>query len=246
VSLVDTSTGEVVEIADDATARRLVYLIDNSVTTVNKEVGVLVDRIADALRLKVWIALGHGSWGELVDAQGWEFNPRSSADRKALAIVLRNSGMSYRGIGKLVGATDATIRRDVAGATNVAPEPEAEPTVKPTSEPVKPEPTPEPERVTGTDGKSYPASKPHVETDEERSEREWAQRALDTSNSFGSAVISLGAILDFEDRTLAIADFLSMWTPGAVSKPDTGDWLTPAGLRRIAVLLGTLADEMED
>lgn len=137
MTVVDTTTGELVEIATETHAEHLAAKIDDLVIRVNRVSGDLVETIAEALRLKAWVALGYGSWEQLVEARGWEFSPRTSTDRAALARVMRESGMSYRAIGKLVGAGKSTIERDMATVPDG--------TV--------------PDRITGTDGVERPASR---------------------------------------------------------------------------------------
>lgn len=62
--------------------------------------------------------------------------------RKPLVKRLRADGWSTRRIAEAAGVEEVTVRRDLAGATNDAPE-----------------------RVVGKDGKSYPARRPHVHAD---------------------------------------------------------------------------------
>ena len=138
MSLVDAETGEVVDILDPDSARNLCKRITRQSAKVNVEAGQLVELCAEALKGKAWVALGFGSWADLCDDQGWEFNPRTSTDRAALAQVMRKAGMSFRAIGKVIGASEATIRRD-AGASNDAPA-----------------------EVAGTDGKTYPSTRPDL------------------------------------------------------------------------------------
>ncbi len=126
---------EVVDILDPTTAQTLVERIDEQTATVNTEAGALIELCAEALRGKAWIGAGFGSWVELCEARGWEFNPRTSTDRAALAKVMRESGMSFRAIGKLVGASAATIHADTSGVQNRTPD----------------------DTVTGADGKQYPS-----------------------------------------------------------------------------------------
>src|SRR5690606_19596771 len=109
MTLVNAETGELVDLADEASAVELVARIDAQVSTVNTEAGVLVELCADALRSKAWVSLGYGSWSDLCDSKGWEFRPRTGTDRAALAQVMRENGMSYRAIGKLVGASHQAV-----------------------------------------------------------------------------------------------------------------------------------------
>ena len=117
MSVTESATGEVVQIASHDHAAHLAGKIDDLVVRVNRISGELVEVIAEALRLRAWVALGYGSWERMVEQRGWEFAPRTSTDRAALATILRESGMSYRAIGKLVGASPQTVMRDTADAT---------------------------------------------------------------------------------------------------------------------------------
>jgi SAM-dependent methyltransferase len=137
VTTIYAGTGEVVDILDTREAKRLCSAIDKQNKRVDAESGKLIELIADALHGKAWVALKLGSWAELVEARGWEFSPGTSADRAVLSQVLRQSGMSYRAIGKLIGADEKTVRTDIATAENSAVA----------------------DRVTGINGKSYPAKR---------------------------------------------------------------------------------------
>lgn len=161
MTLVNAETGEVVELADETEARRIADGIGVALARVNVATGDLVEKVATALHRRAWVALGHGSWDDLVAAEGWEFNPRTSTERAALAKVFRESGLSFRAIGKLVSASPQTVMRDTAGVpfgTGGAA----------------------PEVTTGTDGKTYPARRPEPvpepeDTDETPTiEQRWA------------------------------------------------------------------------
>lgn len=148
MSLVDTTTGEVVDLLDAPSALRLARQITSQIERVNIEVGALVEVVADALAGRAWVALGYGSWADLVDGMGWEFRPRTSTDRAALAQVFRESGMSLRAIGKVVGANHQTVANDLSKNRHL-----------PETGQVN-----EPEQVHATDGKTYPATRPPLAT----------------------------------------------------------------------------------
>jgi len=192
VSVVDTATGEVVDILDKDSAFILAKRITRQAAKVNSEAGHLVELIADALKGKAWVALGYGSWGDLVDAQGWEFTPRTSTDRAALAQVFRESGMSYRAIGKLVGSNDRTVRRDLAGAANAAPA-----------------------EVTGTDGKTYPALQPVADLADDLAGDELHDGEAEAiADTIGDATPEqVGAALD---------EAIESREPAPITKPDLG------------------------
>ncbi len=192
MSVVDTATGEVVDILDKDSAFILAKRITRQAAKVNSEAGHLVELIADALKGKAWVALGYGSWGDLVDAQGWEFTPRTSTDRAALAQVFRESGMSYRAIGKLVGSNDRTVRRDLAGAANAAPA-----------------------EVTGTDGKTYPALQPVADLADDLAGDELHDGEAEAiADTIGDATPEqVGAALD---------EAIESRDPAPITKPDLG------------------------
>ncbi len=159
MTLVNAETGEVVDIADETEARRIINRVTSTVAKANVANGDMIDAIAEALHRRAWVATGHGSWDDLVAAEGWEFNPRTSVERAALSKVFRDSGMSFRAIGKLVGASHEQIRQDTAGVKNLTPGTNGPPVTNVTPD----DDDDEPETVTGTDGKTYPARRPRPE-----------------------------------------------------------------------------------
>lgn len=141
MSLVDTTTGEVVDLLDAGQALALVKKIGGQLDRVNVETGSLVELVADALKGKAWVSLGYGSWVEMVEALRWEFRPATTTDRAALSLALRESGMSLRAIGKVVGASKSTVERDLDQLSHLGQ-------------------LDGPEQVHTTDGKTYPATRP--------------------------------------------------------------------------------------
>ena len=137
MTVVDTTTGEVIEIADAERAKELAAHVTSAIAHMNVQTGVAIDAMVDAYKERIWIGLGFGSWDELVDARNWRWKPLTSEDRAAFGEVFRNNGMSFRTIGRLMGTSDATVRRDLAGATFDAPA-----------------------EVQGADGKTYAATQP--------------------------------------------------------------------------------------
>lgn len=145
MSLVDTTTGEVVDLLDAGQALALVKKIGGQLDRVNVETGSLVELVADALKGKAWVSLGYGSWVEMVEALRWEFRPATTTDRAALSLALRESGMSLRAIGKVVGASKSTVERDLDQLSHLGQ-------------------LDGPEQVHTTDGKTYPATRPPLAT----------------------------------------------------------------------------------
>lgn len=102
--------------------------------------------IADAFARRDWQALGHASWFEYLAIEYGDLLKQLAHDRdqrRQMVHDLRAQGMSTRQIGERAGVSDMQVRRDLQVRPDVAPG----------------ESKPEPGRVTGSDGKSYPASK---------------------------------------------------------------------------------------
>lgn len=181
MSLVNTTTGEIVDILESTEALDLCQNITRQIDTVNIETGALIELVADALKGRAWVSLGYGSWEALCDAMRWEFRPSTSTDRAALAKTMRESGMSLRAIGRLIGAGKDTVQRDLSGVANETPA-----------------------EVHGADGKTYPASRPtHAEPepvaerdDEERPEEPRFTIVPDTSD-----VVSTSDVVTFTPVT---------------------------------------------
>jgi hypothetical protein len=109
------------------------------ITRVKASVDTVRDDVMSLWRGRAWGALGYAHWSELCEAEfGCLVLPREQ--RREVVADLSREGMSTRAIGAALGVSDETARRD-RGATFVAPA----------------EPDAEPARVTGIDGKSYPA-----------------------------------------------------------------------------------------
>jgi hypothetical protein len=135
--LVDTSTGEVVNIATADEAFDLAVQVDAAIAHMNARTGAAIEALLDAFNQKAWIGLGFGSWDELVEARRWIWKPLTSADRAAFSELFRTHGMSFRSIGKIVSANPSTVQRDLAGVANATPG-----------------------EIVGNDGKSYAPTRP--------------------------------------------------------------------------------------
>lgn len=92
--------------------------------------------IADAYKERDWLTLGYESWDAYVAGEFSEVRLKlSTSDRQRAVEHLREAAqMSTRAIGAALGISEATVRRDLAGASNDA--------------------------VTGLDGRTYAAKKP--------------------------------------------------------------------------------------
>ena len=89
-------------------------------------------KVAQAWQGQAWKPLGYKSWEDYADAE-LPMLGTTRADRHVLLVGLRNVGMSTRAIAAVTGLHHSTVARGVANAT---PE------------------------ITGTDGKTYPATRP--------------------------------------------------------------------------------------
>jgi hypothetical protein len=98
-------------------------------------VGAARADIIESFRQRDWIALGYESWDALCSAEFGTVLRLSVEDRQQAVSELRGAGMSTRAIGSALGVSDVTVRRDIEGATNVAPDPVV--------------------KVSGLDGKTY-------------------------------------------------------------------------------------------
>lgn len=122
-----------------------------------------------AFESRAWAALGYRSWDDYCTREFGQARlklPRE--EREEVVGSLRDAGLSIRAIVAATGASDQTVQRDLARCSDslhLDPEPAAaEPVqVTPRFKPgVAPKAEPAPKKVTGTDGKTYPA-KPKAE-----------------------------------------------------------------------------------
>ena len=67
MSLVDTATGEVVDVLDETTAETLAHEISLRFNQLNATAGELIELAHAAYIGRAWVALGFGSWEELCD-----------------------------------------------------------------------------------------------------------------------------------------------------------------------------------
>ena len=141
-------------------ARRLterIRLTAHSARESIEKLHVLVDQAKEG---NAHLALGFQSWtAYLSEVLGEEPLRLARDQRQELVGYLAGEGMSTRAIAPIVGASDETVRRDIlAGATNVAPEPEPQEAARSVVAAAfarRDEPAAEPAKVTGLDGKSY-------------------------------------------------------------------------------------------
>lgn len=125
---------------DDAVARA------ERIRTGIRALAELQQDITDAYHARDWSTLGYDTWEAYVAGEfGGTLPKLDRGKRRDLVVSLRAEGLSTRAIAAATGTDDRTVRRDIAGAANAAPDAE---------------PIPEPP-VTGLDGKTY-TPKPHV------------------------------------------------------------------------------------
>lgn len=93
----------------------------------------VLDLIAQAKAGDAHVALGFASWTAYVAAEFGEALGRlTRGERRPVAELLSSEGMSTRAIGRVLGVSNATVSRDLAGVTDVTGE------------------------VVGIDGRTYP------------------------------------------------------------------------------------------
>jgi hypothetical protein len=139
--------------AVDLTADQARELTDQ----IKADVSAVRNLVIEAFTRRVWVALGYDSWDAYCDGELGTARLRLPRhERPEMVAWLRTAGMSRRAIAPALGVSEGTVRNDLnAGAQNYAPGGEIGETLD--AEIVD---TAEPEKITGRDGKSYPASKP--------------------------------------------------------------------------------------
>lgn len=133
------------------------------VTRIRQCVEIALVEIKRAYLGRAWVALGYESWDAMCAAEiGAVQLPRD--ERKEAAAELRAEGMSTRAIASATGSSEATVRRDLAGASDDAPQDaeivDAEVIELPTK------------KITGTDGKNYTSASPSKEPPQKSVEAE--------------------------------------------------------------------------
>lgn len=178
-TLVDTTTGELVESTSPEDARRLTDKIKIGVEGV-------WHLIEEAYVSRAWAALGYKSWDDYCTREFGTSRLRLPRENRPEVVAsLRESGLSVRAIASATGEGYGTVRRALSGEPNGSPAPHS--SAKPTAGPANPTdaetevaasgvtesstesltgPFTPRSSVTGTDGKTYPAkpkypAKPH-------------------------------------------------------------------------------------
>jgi hypothetical protein len=158
------------ETCSEQTARALTDQLRQSLS-------VSWELLVEAYERRAWAALGYSSWDAYTDAELGEVRLRlPRQDRQEVVASMTEAGMSTRAIGAALGVGIGTVHRDRAGVPDGTPADEvvdAELVDEPDPLAARiaaelaasdgtyaEQAAPEPRRVTGTDGKSYPAPQP--------------------------------------------------------------------------------------
>jgi hypothetical protein len=160
-----------------------------------EDCSTLTEHATEAYYGRVWEFLGYDTWDIYCTAEGIHV-PREFIPE------LRAEGLSQRAIAAATGVHRRTVERDLeVGGANAPPESEPE---------GETEPEEEPERVTGLDGKSYPATRPPAAKakpiDTDRSEWHKGKRHVDPNRVVTQIAMGLEAqaVVDFESLEWAV------------------------------------------
>jgi transposase-like protein len=147
----------------------------------------LLKDVADAHHQRDWVTLRYASWDAYVAA---EFNPERvqlpRELRERAVSELRVAGLSTRAIASALGVGDATVRRDLAGASYDAPA-----------------------EITGADGKQYPAARPAKRSDLNQERVESARLAVDRGREWSLRIdgeVPVGCGAESRDEAVAWAN----------------------------------------
>lgn len=144
--LIDTTTGEAVELLDEAAARRLTERIRTALDRVSTAWADLAERIAEAYQRRADLALGYNSWSDYAEAELRPSEGLAADVRRQLVGMLSAQGMSTRAIAPTVGRDSSVIRRDLQVVHPAPPAPAER--IDPRTGEVVPAPTYKPTDVT--------------------------------------------------------------------------------------------------
>lgn len=102
-------------------ARELTNRINECVKSIVDAGEKYTELVMSAWTGRVWKSLGYESWDEYCKAE-IPLISRSVEDRRPLVLALREKDMSTSAIAAVTNQSDMNVRRDLAAATNVAPE----------------------------------------------------------------------------------------------------------------------------
>ncbi|MET8314837.1 hypothetical protein ABZU78_12020 [Rhodococcus erythropolis] len=177
---------EVVDLLDEAAAKKLDTRIRLTAGTVRENFAKLQDYVHEAKAGEIHRALGFKSWtAYLSDALGAQPLMVDREQRRELVEYLSSEGMSTRAIASATGSSRETVRRQVAGDPNVSPENRESPT-------------------TGLDGKTY-SPKPRPVAEPAADDRFISSDELDELNAPPSAPSKRRPLTDsYSETVLAI------------------------------------------
>ena len=108
---------------DEAAARRLTERIRLLASSLAEQVDKIIGLIDEARAGRADAALGYTSWTAYVGTEFADALPRlDRSQRRDVVAQLKAKGMSSRAIAPVVGASVATVKRDVAGGSAEPPD----------------------------------------------------------------------------------------------------------------------------
>lgn len=140
-------TEPVVVDVDDIATREAAALRASTIRIgIGRFVDIVVPEILAAWAQRDWVALGYDSWEAYVEGElGVDRLKLTRESRRAAIAVFRVAGMSTRAIGAALDVDQSTVVRDLPSLDSDA----------------------SPETVTGTDGRTYPATQPAADREPE-------------------------------------------------------------------------------
>jgi hypothetical protein len=160
VNTVVLTTTSTTTILSESAARELV-------DTIKKTVRIVESQIVRAYHGRAWEALGYGTWDEMCETEFDGARIRLPREQRQTTIgSLADAGLSTRAIASVTGLGRSTVARDLAGDPNGTPDPAGVITESHEARPgqrhdgTRPSEAPPITKVTGLDGKTYPATKP--------------------------------------------------------------------------------------
>lgn len=221
---------------DVARARSLVEQIKSSVS-------VARDALSEAWHDRAWIPLGYESWDALCDAEFEGVRLQLPASERRQEVEgLHREGLSTPAIASALGISQPTAWRDTQAYSNEYPKPAPRVDFH-TGEVLDDVPQSLPERVTGVDGKSYPARRPVPANPPPRDETQVElENARQNCQAFARALALLNewAIPQARDR------FRHQWDIGADgASPAVRVYMTPDKMRETRDALTKYINESE-
>lgn len=227
--LTEQEARHLTEPLDHASARELTGRIVRLVDAVRESIDGIGALVTEAYGRRAWQSLGYDSWDAYCRTELGTDRLRLTVDeRRGVVAEMRSSAMPTRAIGAAIGASEGTVRNDLATAQDYAvDQPERVLSLDGRSRPATPAPT--------TSRRSPPPPAPPLRTPEQ-------DNAETTCAAIGLALINLtGADLP-EWR----ASIRHAWAIGSIgATPLQRDRVTPDNMRAVAAGLVALADEWE-